>query len=165
MEITAVGPLLPMTSVGIWCFAFGSYLLFAGTISLSELLTGFVAAMLAAFWALLIRASSRHRFEARREQIPPVLRASVGIFPATLRTAAVLGKVAVSGGSPSRSMRSRFRPGPSEDPREQSRRAIAVLCASLAPNRFVVNAERRRGEALLHSIDRSNSELDPEWLQ
>ena len=154
-----------MISIVIWCLAFGSYLLFAGTISMSELLTGVVVAIAAAVWASLIRASSRLHFEARPQQIPPAIRALAALLPATMRTAAVLGKVAAHGGSPSRSMRSRFRPGESEDRRERSRRAIAVLGASLAPNRFVVNAERGRGEALLHSIDRSDDEPDPEWLQ
>lgn len=152
-------------AIVIWCVAFGTYLLLACTISLSELLTAFAVAVLAVLWAHLIRSNSRRRFSAGREQIVPGLRAFAGLFPATLRTAAILGKVAIRGGSPGCLVRSRFEFGRSENPRQRTRRALAVLCASLAPDRFVVAVERRRSEALIHAIDDSRGETDPEWLQ
>ncbi len=156
---------LPMNSIVMWCVAFGSYLLFAGTISFSELLTGVGLATLAVLFAHVVRENSRRRFSAAREQIRPLLRAVGDILPATGRTGAVLAAVVVCGGSPGRSMRSRFRFGLAEDPRQRTRRGLAVLCASLAPNRFVVDVERARGEALTHAVDRSSAEADPEWLQ
>lgn len=148
----------------VWCFVFGTYLIFAGTLSVSELLTGVVVSALATVWAGLISASPARRFSAAKEQIRPALVAVAALFMATVRTGGVLAKVAVRGGSPGRSVRSRFRFGPREDPRARSRRAIAVLCASLAPNRFVVEVERSRGEALLHAVDMSAAP-NSEWLQ
>jgi multisubunit Na+/H+ antiporter MnhE subunit len=155
----------PTDSIVIWCLALGTYLLFAATISVSELLAGFIVAALAALWAHVIHASSVRRFSPAREQIAAVLRALAAIFPATVRTSAVLSKVAICGGAPGRSMRSRFRIGFGEDPGQRTRRALIVLCASLAPNRFVVDVERGRGEALMHAIDRLGGEPDPEWLR
>lgn len=144
-----------------------SYLLFAGTLSASELLTGFVVATLAALWAHVIHATSLLRFSPAREQIAPVLRALAALFPATVRTGAVLGKVvAICGGSPGRAIRSRFQFGFGEDPGQRTRLALVVLCtSSLAPNRVVVDVERGRGEALMHTVDRPGDEPDPEWLR
>jgi hypothetical protein len=104
-------------------------------------------AILAAIWAHVIHATSLIRFSPAREQIAPVLGALAAVFPATVRTGAVLGQVAICGGSPGRSMRSRFQFGVGENPGQRMRRALVVLCASLAPNRFVVDVERGRGEA------------------
>jgi hypothetical protein len=154
-----------MTTIVIWCVAFGSYLLFAGTISFDELITGAVVATLAAAWAYLISDCSRRRFSAHREQIIPALRTIAGLGPATLRTALILARVAMRGGTPGRAMRSRLRFGVCDDPAARSRRALAVLGASLAPDRFVVHLDHRRSEAVMHAIARAERQSDPEWLQ
>jgi Na+/H+ ion antiporter subunit len=156
---------LPISGIIIWCLAFGSYLLFAGTVSVTELVTGLALGVFAASWATLIRENSRPRFGAAREQVAPLLSALAALWPATVRTGSVLCKVAVCGGALGRSIRARFKPGSRAQPRQCMRRALAVLCASLAPNRFVVDLERGRGEALLHAIDGSSEQADPEWLQ
>lgn len=111
----------------VWCLGLGSYLLFVGTLSVSELLTGFVVATLAAPWADVIHATSLLHFSPAREQIAPVLRALAALFPATMRTGAVLGKVAICGGSPGRSIRNRFQFGVGEDPGQRTRRALVAL--------------------------------------
>jgi hypothetical protein len=154
-----------MATLVIWCVAFGSYLLFAGTISFNELITGAGVATLVAAWSYLISECSRRRFGAHREQIAPVLRALAGLGTATLRTAIVLTGVAVRGGSPGRALRSPLRFGLCDDPAARSRRALAVLCASLAPDRFVVHLDHRRREAIMHAITHAKRESDPEWLQ
>jgi hypothetical protein len=154
-----------MTTIVIWCVAFGSYLIFAGTISFNEVSTGAVVAALAAAWAYLISDRSRQRFGARREQVAPALRAVAGLGPATLHTAAILTRAGLHGGSPGRALRSPLRFGLEDDPGARSRRALAVLCASLAPDCFVVHLDHRRSEAVMHAIDRAERESDPEWLQ
>ena len=154
-----------MATIVIWCVAFGSYLIFAGTISVNELITGAVAATLAAAWAYVISDCARRRFGAHREQIVPTLRAIAGLGPATLRTAAVLIGAALHGGSPGRALRGPLRFGVCDDPAARSRRALAVLCASLAPDRFVVHLDHRRSEAVMHAIDGAERQSDPEWLQ
>jgi hypothetical protein len=154
-----------MATIVIWCVAFGSYLLFAGTISFNEVITGALAATLAAAWAYLVSSCSRRRFGAHLEQIAPGFRAAASLGPATLRTSAVLARVAVRGGSPGRAARNALRFGVCDDPAARSRRALAVLGASLAPDRFVIHLDHRRSEAIMHAIDRAERESDPEWLQ
>jgi hypothetical protein len=154
-----------MTNVVIWCFAFGIYLLLAGTISANELITAGVLASLATAWAYLIRQSGCLQFTADREQILPVLGAVAGLLPATVRTGARLLSVSWRGGSPGRSERWRFHFGSADDPRARTRRALAVFCASLAPNRFVVHVDPTRNEALMHGIDGAPSERDTAWLR
>lgn len=154
-----------MATIVIWCVAFGSYLIFAGTISVNELITSAVVATLAAAWAYLISGCARRRFGAHREQIVPTLRAVAGLGPATLRTAAVLTSTALRSGSPGRALRSPLRFGVCDDPAARSRRALAVLCASMAPDRFVVHLDHRRSEAVMHAIDGVERQSDPEWLQ
>lgn len=154
-----------MATIVIWCVAFGSYLLFAGTISVNEVITGGVVATLAAAWAYLMSDCSRRRFSAHGEQIVPCLRAIGGLGPATVRTAAVLARAALRGGSPGRAGRGPFHFGLDDDPAARSRRALAVLCASLAPDRFVVHLDRRRNDAVMHAVVHTERQPDPEWLQ
>jgi hypothetical protein len=154
-----------MATIVIWCVAFGSYLLFAGTVSFNELVTGAMVATLVTAWAYLISDSARRRFSAHREQIVPTLRALGSLGPASLRTTAVLIGVTLRGGSPGRATRNRLRFGVDDDPAARSRRALAVLGASLAPDRFVVNLDQRRSEAVMHAVASAERESDPEWLQ
>jgi hypothetical protein len=156
---------MSMATVVIWCVGFGSYLIFAGTVSFDELITGAAVATLATAWAYLISGCARRRFGASREQIVPALRAIAGLAPATLRTAAILTGAALRGGSPGRALRSPLRFGVWDDPAARSRRALAVLCASLAPDRFVVHLDQGRSEAVMHAIGRAEREVNPEWLQ
>lgn len=154
-----------MATIVIWCVAFGSYLLFAGTVSANELITAAAVAALASAWAYLISDCARQRFGAQHEQIVPALRALAGLAPATLRTALVLSRVATHGGTPGRALRNPLRFGVDDDPAARSRRALAVLGASLAPDRFVVHLDRRRSEAVMHAIAQADRVSDPEWLQ
>ena len=156
-----------MTTILIWWLAFGSYLLFAGTASSDELGTAGVLATLAVVWASAIRAVSNERYAASRRQVAPALRAIAALFPATMRTGLVLVAAAVrpgQAGSAGRARRSRFSAGAEDHALDRSRRALAVLFASLAPNRFVVAAEGRRGEVLLHELGPRPAEPDPQWL-
>jgi multisubunit Na+/H+ antiporter MnhE subunit len=156
---------LSLISTVTWCLSLGTYLLFAGTISLTEFLAGLACATVLTGWARVIRRHSGRHFVAAREQIWPVLAALADLVPATGHTGIVLAKAAIAGGSPGCSRRFRFRFGADDDPSDRTRRAIAILIASLAPNRFVVDAERNRGFALMHAIDGSQGETDAEWLQ
>lgn len=155
-----------MTTLVIWCSAYVTYLIFAGTLSADELGVAAVLASLSALWAYALRENSRRRFSAAWADIPPVLKALGGLYPAAARTGAVLLRTVARGGSPGRARPRRFRFGPADEARERGRRALAVLCASLAPDRFVVNVERGRSEALLHAVTgRTDRPPDPEWLE
>lgn len=114
---------------------------------------------------MLIRAVAPNRFALRRQFALPVLRALANLVQATWRTGWLLSKVAIAGGAPGRSRRADFQFDDADDPGERSRRALAVLLASLAPDRFVVVVDRARGHALLHDFGPHEREPDPRWLQ
>jgi len=104
------------------------------------------------------------RFSSAREQIATLLGELAALFPATVCTGAVFGKFAICGESPCRSIRSRFRFGFGQDPLQRTRRALVVLCASLAltvcwwtwnPPRRGIHARR----------DWRSGEPDPERLR
>jgi hypothetical protein len=153
-----------MASIVIGCVAFGTYLLFAGTISANELATAGVLAVLAAAWAGLIRTCSQARFGADGRHIAPALRALLRLAPGSGQAAAVLLGVIWRGGSPGRAQQSQFQFGAVDHRSARTRRALALLCASLAPDRFIVRLNRKQGLAITHSIVRGRRP-DAEWLQ
>jgi hypothetical protein len=148
----------------IWFIAFGAYLLFVGEISRNELVTGCVLASFAAVWAYSAREISNVRFAASRRQIRPILRATAKLGPATARTGIQLLYFAANGGRLARAVQVTFESGAADDPADRSRRAIAMLGASLAPDRFVVNEDRGRSRVDIHEITRSGRDPEPEWL-
>ncbi len=146
-----------------WPAAFGAYLAFAGTLSGNELATGAVVATLTSLCAERIRARSEVEFAWRGDALVPMFKAFAGIAPATLAAGAQL-LTAIAGRQPGRPIMEPFHYGATDDPRERSRRAIAVLSSSLTPDKFVVRVESRRDAALLHQIGESARALDPQWL-
>jgi hypothetical protein len=153
-----------MTLLVTWCLTYGIYLAFAGDVSVDESVTGLLMATLMTVWALLIRRSSPDRFAASWEVVRHVLRAVADVPSAAAQTGLVLLKTVLAGGSPGRAHRDAFRFGGS-DATDRTRRAIAVLCASLAPDRFVADVKRDDEVALLHSIVRRDHVPDPRWLE
>jgi hypothetical protein len=153
-----------MASLVIWCLIYVIYLAFAGDISVHEGVTGLALATLMTVWAVVIRRSSPDRFAASWEIVRHVLRAIADIPGAAARTGGMLFKTVAAGGSPGRSHRDPFQFG-SDDAAERTRRAVANLCASLAPDRFVVNIKRDDEVALLHYIVRRDHVPDPRWLE
>lgn len=152
----------------IWGLSFICYLVVAGTISFNELATAFALASLATLWAVIIRRSSVQRFAWRNDAIVPMLRALADLFPATLRTFARSARslaAATAGRSPGHTVGTPFHFGARDDPRERSRRAIAVLFASMTPDRFVVRLEAERDAALVHHVGPPGGEPDARWLQ
>jgi hypothetical protein len=154
-----------VTNLIIWCLTFAAYLLFAGTLSLHELITAVVLASFVAAWVQFIRNCSPQRFVASYALVKPILRATAGLFPATARTGKLLFKVAVTGGSPGRLHVTDFRYGRRNDSMQRLRRAAAVLSASLSPDRFVVEVDRKKDAVLIHNLVRRDHEPDPRWLE
>lgn len=148
----------------IGCFSFALYILFAGETSASELVTGGVLAVLSTLWVSLIRRASGVLFRFSRGLIGPVLVGVLHIIPAVARTGAVFLRVAMAGRSPGFARLNDFDAGVREHPEDRTRRAVAVLLASLAPDRFVVQVEYRRREVMIHSIVPDPEEADARWL-
>ncbi len=154
-----------MVAIGLsWCAAFGLYMLFAGQLSGTELGSGAALATLATAWSMVVRRCGAVRFAGWRSHGPPVLQALSNLVPATLRTARVLVRVAVRGGSPAKPMPYPFARGDNDDPHDRARRATAVLVACLAPDSFVVREAPGRSEVLVHGIAGRAGDPDPRWL-
>jgi hypothetical protein len=76
----------------------------------------------------------------------------------------VFVKVAALGGSPGRGPELPFLRGAEDDPEDRTRRASAVLIASLAPDNFVVRAPPHKDRVLMHTILSTDATRDPRWL-
>lgn len=152
-----------LAAIVAWCLAFAGYLLFAGEFSRHELATAAVLAGGAVLWTFLIRRCAPRRFAFSPHHVGAWLGAVGAAAPATVRVFAVLARIAASGGSPGRTASVSFLRGAEDDPRDRARRATAVLAASLAPDSFVVRAQSRHDDALIHTI-LSPRPRDPRWL-
>jgi hypothetical protein len=135
-----------------WCLAFAGYLLFAGQFSRHELATAAVLASAVTLWTFLIRRCAPRRFALSWKHLFVWLHAIGAVAPATLRVGAVLARAALLGGSPGRTASAGFLRGAEDDERDRARRATAVLAASLAPDSFVVRAQPRHDDVLLHTL-------------
>ena len=145
--------------------AFATYLLFAGSLSLSEVATGAVLAILLATWVRLAAGVYRRPFAFSAAHARVWARACGEVPGQTLITAGALAATILRGGeNRGRADERPFRLGPANDPQERARRASAVLAASLAPASYVVDAGPDRDVALLHGIGRTPAPKDAEWL-
>lgn len=148
----------------VWCLAFATYLLFAGRVSLDEVLTAGVVSCLATSWTFLVRRTSQLRFAFTVGAVSHLLRALSRLPSGAARAGGVLIKIAGQGGSPGRPEERRFRYG-GTGAVHRTRRALVVLGASLAPDRFVVEIVHARDIALLHDVLRGSRVLDEWWLE
>lgn len=145
------------------CFA--AYLLFAGTLSLSEVATGAVLGAVSAAGTVLLNRVSAHHFTFSPEHARVWGRALRGIPAATARTGMALAALLPrSHPSPGRADAQPFRPGRTDAPADRARRVTAVLATSVAPNSFVLNIPLQRHEVLLHGIDGRPPQTNSEWL-
>ena len=156
------GTHIGLISLAACCAA---YLLFAGTLSLSEVVTGAVLGAISAAAAVLLRRLSGRHFAFSTVHIRVWGRALRGVPTATARTGIALAapflRLHASSG---RADTQPFRPGRTDAPADRARRATVVLATSLAPNTFVLNIPLQRHEALLHGIDGEAPQTNPEWL-
>jgi hypothetical protein len=153
-----------MVSLVTWCLAYGIYLAFAGDLSLDECVTGLAVATSMTVWAMVIRRSSADRFAASWELVRHVLRAVAAVPSAAVRTSLMFFRTIVAGASPGRAYRDPFRFG-GDNAIDQSRRAVAILCASLTPDRFVIDLNSDDEVALTHYVVRRDHDPDPRWLE
>lgn len=153
-----------MTIIPIWCVSFALYLLFAGEISRHEITTGLVLAGLATVWTRLTRRTSPRNFALSYELANPLLRGLMRLLPATLATGVALLRIAAGGGPAGRFDSDDFDYGTPENAADRARRAFAVLLASFAPDRFVIDVRGRSWSVLTHVIVSSQREPDPRWL-
>lgn len=141
-----------MRYVLAWAALWGLYLGLAGSVSVSELLTGAIVALACMGWAALLRRCSPHRFAATRAHLAPWGRSLGQLLPQALATGCVLWRVLWHGGLVGALRAQRFVPGDGALPETHARRATALLAASLAPSRFIVRLEPAAAQALLHEL-------------
>jgi hypothetical protein len=136
-----------------WCATVALYLVLAGQLGRAELVTALVLATGVAAWSALIRGCSPTRFAIRADQLPALVRAAAALGTASWRVAGSLLRAAVPGAAcASQAVRRRFHYGRARSPADRSRRAAALLAASLGPESFIVRMPRGRAQVLVHRI-------------
>ena len=123
------------------------YLLFAGSVSGSELLAGLPAAALASVLAARLRAVGRRRFTLG----PRLIARALADVPRAFATDIVRVASALARGGPGALERTAFREGGPEAP-EPGRRAIETLARSLAPNGIVLDIPPGEDLMVLHRL-------------
>ena len=157
-----------MRIVVVCCATFAIYLLLAGHVSRHELATGIVLASSATAWASVIRGTSQWQFGFSSELLRPLGRGVAQLFPAAVATGGVLLRIVIFGNGAGEAQEHGFLYGPrggtGAQSVERTRRAFAVLLASWAPDRFVMNVDPGSDTALTHAIVPQRQEPDPQWL-
>jgi hypothetical protein len=132
----------------------GLYLLLAGQLSTDEAVAGAVGSAVLTLVSLIVRAGSdrQFRFTGIRWLTQPVS-ALVTLPGETTRVALRLMQPVIVGGA----VQSKPAPTAANDPPSRATRAVAILCASLAPNSFVVAELPARREFLVHVLVRGET--------
>lgn len=143
--------------------AFLIALAFLGSVSGQTLGAAALLALASAAWAVRVGREPARGFAFSRAHLRPWARTVAGLPGKVARTGVALGRVVIAGGSPGRALTTPFCAGAADDPADRARRATAVLAASLAPDSFVVRANRGT-TAHIHVITRDPPPSDPDWL-
>jgi len=142
----------------------GIYLLLAGSLSVSE---GFTAALLgiaATAWAAAVRHKTQRRFSWPMDASTLWKRIPRVSARGTFRATGVLLRAALGADARGIPLHIEFHSGRNDSPRDRSRRAAALLAASLAPDAFVIRLDHGRA-ALIHDIvGGQERDHDPNWL-
>jgi hypothetical protein len=145
--------------VGLWLMAVAVYILLAGEISATELAAGSSLAGLIVIFLILQRRVVRRRYSPA---VP--LKAFVRPISALLPDAVRVGKILLASlfhpGMTGHLLQQPFTEG-TTTPEDVSRRAVAVLGISLAPNAFAIC--QQKDALLLHCLHPRQATPDPKW--
>jgi hypothetical protein len=147
-----------------WATGFAPYLLAAGQASVHEAVTGAFVAVGATVFTCLLSGMSARRFCWSVSAFRPAVAALANLPKGTGRTAVALWRAVTTDGTQARSPAVPFDYGPENGEKARTRRALAVLLATLAPDRFVVTLASGKGQALLHAIVPLDHPVDRRWL-
>jgi multisubunit Na+/H+ antiporter MnhE subunit len=135
-----------------WALMFALWMLLAGTVALSEIVVGTLAAVVAATAVEVVSRQGLVRFRPD----PRWLLRAWRLPGRALREFAVLTLALGRALSPRRRVRGRFVALPfpvgGNDSRSSARRAVFTLAASFPPNSYVVDFDRREGRVLVHQL-------------
>jgi hypothetical protein len=146
----------------LWLVLATFYALFAGEVSMTEVVAGLIATGIAVSYSVLLHRS-RSRALALWAPWPRVVaRPIAALAPDAWRVGRVLLRVLWrrpdgSAGMPDRQP---FREG-EHDPQDAGRRGVATLGLSLAPNGYVLGIEA--GAIVLHRLVSAAPSADREW--
>ncbi len=150
-------------AAGIFCVLFGFYLLFAGTVSATEVGAGLAATAMVTAFATVV-----HRGRTRRLRLVPqarlLLRPLWGVVADSGRVGIVLARAVLRrpAGQAGQVVRQAFRQG-GETPADAGRRGMVVLAASLAPNGYVLHIPAGEDAMVMHRLAPVPPSPDREW--
>lgn len=145
-----------------WVALAGFYLLFAGQISVTEIIAGVPATLACAGFAVLLHGAQSRRLRLRAPWPRMVLMPLAALLPDVAKVGGVLvralwrrpsGTVGVVSRQP-------FRHGGDGD---AGRRALSTLGLSLAPNGYVLTIPDGQDAMVLHRLAPAAADPDPEW--
>lgn len=131
-----------------WAVAYGIWLVSLAAVTFQELIAGMAVSLSCAFAAYGVRWAVGEAWTVRPGWMRPLL-----VLPLVL----VLDTVQVLSAVATRS-RGRFTTVPTgatgDDPDARSRRAMATIFLSVTPGSYVLDADPRTGDLLVHSLAR-----------
>jgi hypothetical protein len=137
----------------------GLYLVLAGEVSLSEIIAGVLAGLLATAVSLGLQAAAERQFALRAPWHRLAAGAAWALMRDIVRVALALAQAA-AGGEGGMNARQPFA-GAGAEPAAAGRRALATLFASIAPNGYVTEVTPTALE--LHRVAPAPPAADREW--
>lgn len=151
-------------AITVWIVLTCLYLLFAGQLSVSEMIAGMPAAAMATGVAVVWRQARSRPLRLRAPWPRVIGRPLVSLFPDAVRVARVL--LAALWRRPSGAVglvsRQPFRHG-ANDAANAGRRGLVTLGLSLAPNGYVLRLPDRQDVLLMHRLAPAEPDSDTEW--
>ena len=147
----------------IWCVLFGLYLLFAGTVGLTEIGAGLVVVTLATVFTQFLHVGRRRNLRL----VPPIhilWRPLLAVMTDSVRVGGVLLRVLWRrpDGQAGTVARQPFRQG-GETAGDAGRRGMTILSASLASNGYVLHIPHGEDVMLMHRLASVPPSPDREW--
>jgi hypothetical protein len=145
-----------------WLAAAGLYLLFAGTLSVTEATAAAAGASLALAFHVAARRCSIFSFAGPVPWARLICRALGTVIRDIVSVAVRLAAAGLTGRPGEGETRQAFDPG-DDSPQAERRRAVVTLAASIAPNGYVMGIETDPPMLLMHRLAPSAPSLDRTW--
>jgi multisubunit Na+/H+ antiporter MnhE subunit len=135
-----------------WIVLYVLWLLYVGQLSPSELITGALAAILAAVASEAVRGQNLARFYPATHWVFLLGRLPLDVLRDCGRLTQALFRSLFLSTPPASNFREIEFPGGGDDARSDARRALAGGALSLPPNSYVIGIDRERNRILLHNL-------------
>lgn len=139
--------------LGWWVALIGVYLLLAGTLDLSEIVTGVIMATLTMGLVLAIRAQREGHYKAKLAWLSRFNRLPGQVITDTALVLTALWRRLTLGDDRFGAFHTLpFYPGREKDPEDAARRALVTGAISLPPNSYVVTLDPEKETLLIHQL-------------